>query len=259
MSNVQEIQKEVNEIKQIIGIKTKDDEKKKNEEQTVEIKYHYFNGRGYSEPSRVLLSALGLKFTQRFLKEPDELDELRSNGSLVYNQLPLVEFDGKKFVQQGAIIRYIARKYNVYGCNDDERYIIDVVYEGTRDAREPLTNYYRIRDVDKITFRDSRYFGAWEKLLTQNDKSMYFTSKVSFADIAVYEVMDYVEEIFGNSKCEELLKPYPKLRALRDDIGKMGRIPEYKKERNPQPYDEYLKDVRNVFDNAKIDNIYVKK
>ena len=246
-SNYQAIQREINEIQKLLRIDTKPEEDEKNDEKPMEIKFHYFNGRGYSEPSRVLLSALGLTFTQRFLKEPEELEELRANGNLVYGQLPLVQFGGHAFTQQGAIIRHIARKYDMYGCNDHERYMIDVVYEGTRDAREPLTNYYQHEDVNKIAFNHRRYFGAWEKLLGQNSDSVYFTSKASFADVAVYEVIDYVAEIFGESQCAQWMEPYKHLRILADSVAKMGRLAEYKKERKAQPYDEYRKDVWRGF------------
>ena len=42
-------------------------------------------------------------------------------GSLLFQQVPLVEIDGMKMVQTRAILSYIAAKYNLYGKDLKER------------------------------------------------------------------------------------------------------------------------------------------
>jgi glutathione S-transferase len=41
-------------------------------------------------------------------------------GKVLFGQVPLLEIDGLNLVQTGAIVRYLARKYNLYGNNDKE-------------------------------------------------------------------------------------------------------------------------------------------
>jgi len=42
-------------------------------------------------------------------------------GSLMFQQVPLVEIDGMQLVQSRAILNYIAGKYNLYGKDLKER------------------------------------------------------------------------------------------------------------------------------------------
>ena len=43
------------------------------------------------------------------------------DGSLMFQQVPMVEIDGMKLVQTKAILNYIASKYNLYGKDMKER------------------------------------------------------------------------------------------------------------------------------------------
>jgi len=41
-------------------------------------------------------------------------------GDLLFLQVPLLEIDGMKMVQTGAMLRYIARKASLFGRDDKE-------------------------------------------------------------------------------------------------------------------------------------------
>nr|XP_008509180.1 PREDICTED: glutathione S-transferase A3-like [Equus przewalskii]XP_008509181.1 PREDICTED: glutathione S-transferase A3-like [Equus przewalskii]XP_008509182.1 PREDICTED: glutathione S-transferase A3-like [Equus przewalskii] len=84
-------------------------------------KLHYFNGRGRMEPIRWLLAAAGVEFEEEFLATSKDLEKLRNDGSLMFQQVPMVEIDGMKLVQCRAILNYIAAKYNLYGKDIKER------------------------------------------------------------------------------------------------------------------------------------------
>ncbi|KAK2113867.1 Glutathione S-transferase A1, partial [Saguinus oedipus] len=60
-------------------------------------------------------------FEEKFIKSPEELDKLRNDGYLMFQQVPMVEIDGMKLVQSRAILNYIASKYNLYGKDIKER------------------------------------------------------------------------------------------------------------------------------------------
>ena len=47
------------------------------------------------------------------------------DGSLMFQQVPMVEIDGMKLVQCRAILNYIATKYNLYGKDMKERAMYD--------------------------------------------------------------------------------------------------------------------------------------
>nr|KAF6506130.1 hypothetical protein HJG63_007955 [Rousettus aegyptiacus] len=82
---------------------------------------HYVKARGRMESIRWLLAAAGVEFEEKFIETPDDLEDLRKDGSLMFQQVPMVEIDGMKLVQSRAILNYIATKYNLYGKDIKER------------------------------------------------------------------------------------------------------------------------------------------
>nr|AAI00081.1 Gsta3 protein [Rattus norvegicus] len=132
---------------------------------------HYFDGRGRMEPIRWLLAAAGVEFEENFLKTRDDLARLRSDGSLMFEQVPMVEIDGMKLVQTKAILNYIATKYNLYGKDMKERALIDMYAEGVADL-ELMVLYYPYmppgeKEASLAKIKDkarNRYFPAYEKV-----------------------------------------------------------------------------------------------
>ncbi|KAL4675934.1 hypothetical protein H8959_010079 [Pygathrix nigripes] len=101
-------------------------------------KLHYFNARGRMESIRWLLAAAGVEFEEIYLKSAEDLDKLRNDGYLMFQQVPMVEIDGMKLVQTRAILNYVAGKYNLYGKDIKERALIDMYTEGIADLGEML-------------------------------------------------------------------------------------------------------------------------
>ncbi|XP_021237412.1 glutathione S-transferase [Numida meleagris] len=132
---------------------------------------HYPNSRGRMESVRWLLAAAGVEFEERFLKTKEDLQKLRTDGSLLFQQVPMVEIDGMKMVQTRAILNYIAGKYNLYGKDLKERALIDMYVEGMADLNELIMmNVVQPADkkeehlanaLDKAT---NRYFPVFEKV-----------------------------------------------------------------------------------------------
>ena len=163
----------------------------------------------------------------------------------------MVEIDGLNLVQSGAQFRYIADKYKLRGSSLKESYIVDLVYESTKDARYPLQSYPFSLDLDKAikSFNFDRYCKKWEELLSDNtcSKDGYFVSKPSAADVAVFECLEFLEIIAGGDKFNELMKPYPKLVKNYGLTRKLGDIEDYiKNNRNHVSFEQYAKDVNNT-------------
>ncbi|XP_028640285.1 glutathione S-transferase alpha-3 [Grammomys surdaster] len=132
---------------------------------------HYFDGRGRMEPIRWLLAAAGVEFEEKFLKTRDDLARLRNDGSLMFQQVPMVEIDGMKLVQTRAILNYIAAKYNLYGKDMKERALIDMYTEGVADLDEIVLHHPYIppgeKEASLAKIKDkarNRYFPAYEKV-----------------------------------------------------------------------------------------------
>jgi hypothetical protein len=81
---------------------------------------HYFNGRGKAEIIRLVLAVTGVEWTQVYVSEKDQFQKLKDEGKLLFGQLPLVEFNGKRLIQSNSTVRFFARKGNLLGSNEDE-------------------------------------------------------------------------------------------------------------------------------------------
>uniref|UniRef100_A0A8D2KLV7 glutathione transferase n=1 Tax=Urocitellus parryii TaxID=9999 RepID=A0A8D2KLV7_UROPR len=131
---------------------------------------HYFDGRGRMEPIRWLLAAAGEEFEEKLMKTPEDLKKLRNDGSLMFQQVPMVEIDGMTLVQTRAILNYIAAKHNLYGKDIKERALIDMYSEGVADLNEMVMYYPFLPPGDKdgrlTQIKEkarNRYFPAFEK------------------------------------------------------------------------------------------------
>uniref|UniRef100_A0A8B9Y6Q7 Glutathione S-transferase n=2 Tax=Bos TaxID=9903 RepID=A0A8B9Y6Q7_BOSMU len=165
-------------------------------------KLHYFNGRGRMECIRWLLAAAGVEFEEKFIEQPEDLDKLRNDGSLMFQQVPMVEIDGMKLVQTRAILNYIATKYNLYGKDMKERALIDMYSEGVEDLGEMIMHLplcppdqkdAKIAQIKERT--TNRYFPAFEKVLKNHGQDYLVGNKLSKADIHLVELLYYVEEL----------------------------------------------------------------
>ena len=91
----------------------------------------YFNLRGRAELHRYIFAVAGQEY-EDFRFERSEWPEHKPK--MPFGQAPVLEVtdDGKtvQIAQSGAIARFLARKYNLYGKNETEMTEIDMqVYE----------------------------------------------------------------------------------------------------------------------------------
>ncbi|KAK8812372.1 hypothetical protein WA158_007606 [Blastocystis sp. Blastoise] len=102
----------------------------------------YFAQRGRADSICLALELAGLKYKDiRFSHQqwPEIKAHGRIDGSIPFGQVPLLEIDGLNLVQSGAILRFIARKCDLYGSNIYENALVDMVIEGFQDVFNKLT------------------------------------------------------------------------------------------------------------------------
>ena len=58
-----------------------------------------------------------------------------------FGQLPCLRHGDLQLVQSSAIMRYLARKHDLYGAGDVEASLIDMIHDGQEDLR---TKYIRM-------------------------------------------------------------------------------------------------------------------
>ncbi|XP_034292629.1 glutathione S-transferase-like [Pantherophis guttatus] len=215
-------------------------------------KLHYTRGRGKMESIRWLLAAAGVEFEEQFLEKNEDLEKLRRDGCLLFQQVPMVEIDGMKLVQTRAILSYIAAKYNLYGKDLKERALIDMYVEGTTDLMgmimmlplQPAENKEKQRAliIERAT---TRYFPVYEKILKDHGQNFLVGNQFSWADVHLLEAILMVEEF----KSDALTK-FPLLQAFKTRISNIPTIKKFLQpgsQRKPPLDDNMLAQIKKVF------------
>ncbi|XP_045699225.1 glutathione S-transferase A2-like [Phyllostomus hastatus] len=215
-------------------------------------KLHYFNGRGRMEPIRWLLAAAGVEFEEKFLETPEDLEKLRNDGYLLFQQVPMVEIDGMKLVQTRTILNYIAAKHNLHGKDMKERALVDMYSEGVADLYEmilllplcpPDQKGAKMTQIKEKT--TNRYFPAFEKVLKSHGQDYLVGNRVSKADIHLVELIYTVEEIDPS-----LLANFPLLKALKTRISNLPTVKKFLQpgsQRKPPLDEKALEQARKIF------------
>ncbi len=159
----------------------------------------YFPVHGRAEPIRLLFALAGQPFTNRTLTR-DEWVKQKSQMPL--GQIPvLIERDagGERVIPQSmAIVRHLARRFDLYGATDDERLAVDVALDTAADAGAgigPLV--FGPGRGDAAAF--AKHFGeVWptharrlETLLASNKagSGFYVGARATCADVAVFQLL----------------------------------------------------------------------
>uniref|UniRef100_A0A803TCY4 glutathione transferase n=1 Tax=Anolis carolinensis TaxID=28377 RepID=A0A803TCY4_ANOCA len=203
---------------------------------TEKPKLYYFDGRGKMEPIRWLLAAAGVEFEEEYLETREQYEKLLQDGSLLFQQVPMVEIDGMKMVQTRAILSYIAGKHNLYGKDLKERAIIDMYVEGTTDLMGLILMFPFLSTEDKekqlatiIEKATKRYFPVYEKVLKDHGQDFLVGNQFSWADVHLMEALLMVEE-----KSSNVLAEFPQLQAFKARISSIPTIKKFLQPGSPR-------------------------
>ncbi|NXS92891.1 GSTA1 transferase, partial [Jacana jacana] len=208
-------------------------------------KLHYTNSQGRMESIRWLLAAAGVEFEECFLETKDDMTKLREDGSLLFQQVPMVEIDGMKMVQTRAILSYIAAKYNLYGKDLKERALIDMYVEALLDLNELLMTHL-IQPADKkeqhfatiVDKATNRYFPVFEKALKDHGQDFLVGNKFSKADVQLLEILLMAEEYKS-----DILAQFPLLQSFKARISNIPTIKKFLQPGSPRKPPLQEKDV----------------
>uniref|UniRef100_A0A8C3EWV2 glutathione transferase n=1 Tax=Corvus moneduloides TaxID=1196302 RepID=A0A8C3EWV2_CORMO len=215
-------------------------------------KLYYFDGRGKMESIRWLLAAAGVEFEEEFLETREQYEKLLQGGSLLFQQVPMVEIDGMRMVQTRAILSYIAAKYNLYGKDLKERALIDMYVEGMFDLNE-LLMYYVFQPADKkeqhftnmMDKATNRYFPVFEKVLKEHGKDFLVGNQLSRADVQLLEIILMAEEFKP-----DILAKFPLLQSFKATISNIPTIKKFLQpgsQRKPPTREEDVSKVMKIF------------
>ena len=177
-------------------------------------------------------------------------------GRLKYGQLPMLEIDGHELVQSASILRYVARKGDLYPTSIEEQYVVDVICDGVIDMRSSVIGFPFHASVEKLKEDVQRvvprYIAPFEKTL-QESKSDFFLNRdvITVADVVLFEVLDFIRCITSTDWTLNILKPYPHVTKHFNKMHSVGSLDKYLKSRKQLPWDKYAASVRRTLEGMR--------
>ena len=212
-----------------------------------EIELYYFRGRGRAESIRIILNYLNLSYQDIFIDTHEAMTTLRTNQFSPFGQVPILHVDALYLVQTPAIFRYLARKFDLYGKNDRERYRCDVL---TAAALDWQTNYFKA--IFNTTYAEeynntiaAKHLTIFTQLLQQSTTSYFVSTAPTFADLLIFELLLNHLDMDVN-----LLDAYPQLIAFTEKLKMVPQLEAYLKSQRRQPFPsirtQYVQTVHRV-------------
>ncbi|MEQ8395630.1 glutathione S-transferase family protein [Thalassobaculum sp.] len=176
-------------------------------------KLTYFRGRGRAETTRWMLAVTRTAFVNIPIDTPEDLAELRASGALPFDQMPLLEVDGRNLSQSSAMIRYLARRGGLYGSDDTDAMWCDMISGVVADFAETALQAAFKPSVElgvaDMTARFAKFGPRFEARIREQGSGYIAADTMTFADVVLAEALSaYLEW------CPEILAQTPLLEAL---------------------------------------------
>ena len=120
-------------------------------------------------------------------------------------RLPLLEVDGKQIGQSKSIEKYIAKQCGLFGSNDIESALIDMVTEHIRDIKQAYNDAKAGKKGDELNAAKTEFVTNPEKLplwiskleSTLSGDGYAIGSNLSLADVSIYS---FICEFFDDKE-----------------------------------------------------------
>nr|XP_033775707.1 glutathione S-transferase P 1-like [Geotrypetes seraphini] len=134
--------------------------------------------KGCAEATRLLLGDRGAEWKEEVVPlQKWFAGEVNLKKTAVFGQIP--QFKDGDFVlyQSNTILRYLGRKYDLYGSNIKEAAVIDMVNDGVEDLRKKYASvvyFHHEPGPEKYIEELPTHLSPFERLLSQNSKGSGF-------------------------------------------------------------------------------------
>ncbi|XP_069101467.1 glutathione S-transferase-like isoform X2 [Argopecten irradians] len=155
-------------------------------------------------------------------------------------KLPILEVDGRVLCQTGAIVRYIAREYGLYGKDNVENTQVDIVLDTAEDMTPEIIKLAYENDPDKKKEYMQNFTGIvipnfvrlFCNILCQNGdgNGWMVGSTLTVADLCVFGLFNSLEGGYGPDAVQALYND-AKLKALYDRVAQVEEIKQWLEKR----------------------------
>ena len=169
---------------------------------------HYFAGNGRAVIARAILSYVKADWTNDLIKFED-WPKIKKSGLCEYEQLPVLEVDGKKYCESHAINLYLAEVFKLMGKDIEENYQIRNVLMAFDDYMTPIWGAMFSKDESKkeelkkaAEAKLNFFFEKFEKRYVDLGKGKYFLGdKFTLADIVLASALPAAVDALGLKEC----------------------------------------------------------
>ena len=166
--------------------------------------FHYFDVNARGMLSKAILSSSKKEWTNIIV---ENWGKIKKSGLCEFEQLPVLEHNGKKLCQSIAIELYLLKQFNLYGKNIDEQYQIDSLLCSFEDLFHLPHENLICRDEKKKKEQKNQFIEKYKLYLKKYEeryislgKGKYFLGdNFSGADIFIGCALPYFCDIIG--KC----------------------------------------------------------
>jgi len=199
-----------------------------NTENIPSFKLYDIDTNNHSEIIRLIFSYADVSYKDKRLKQ-EEWDKIKDQ--MTVDQLPILRINNQyKMYHLHAILRHLAREFNLYGTSRHDHAIVDTILETIRPLQEKIYQELKNSTDHKQTLRklitdDSTiYLKQLENFydVFNRNGSFYLGSNISLADLVVYDTINYLIKIEP-----KLLENYSHLKESRRHLDKNSRISNY--------------------------------
>jgi len=175
---------------------------------------------------RLIFTEKGVEFTdERFSFE--EWPKIKPTTP--FGQAPVLYIDDRPLPQSGAITRYLAREFDLYGDNNMDATFCDVIVETIKDIMDKLPAIILKRvdnpeQAEKELFEKTifPYVGKLEEKYKMVNKEFLVGDRLTFADLAMLDCGIQLQQRDANT-----FKNYPLLDAHIKRMKQRPNIKEY--------------------------------
>jgi glutathione S-transferase len=193
------------------------------------IVLRYFNIRGKAEAFRMFFEMAGIEYTEeRFSRDEwfsSKKKEYKEKGISLFGQVPVVSVGNKHMCQSLAVLRYFAKKKNVYGDNEDEQYTCDMLMDGVEDWRSAHVRIVYNPDYDTLVggyvqntvpvhLENFEHFLSMKYDKNTNKRVLFvWENRWNLADIMVFDMLENILRLDAT-----ILQKYPLLAKFHEQF-----------------------------------------
>jgi glutathione S-transferase len=195
---------------------------------TSSFKLYDLDLHGQSEILRLIFAYAGVSYKDKRLKK-EEWEKIKTQMS--FDQLPILRVNNQyKIFHLHAIIRYLAREFQLYGVGKHDHAIVDIIVESIRPLQDKIFEQLINSTDQEQTFKQfiidhgEIYLKQFEKFFEMFNRHgpFYLGSHISLADLIVYDTINYLIQFDTN-----LLDNYSHLKEAHRRLEKHPKLLNY--------------------------------